>query len=125
MKTIRCILNIPWTIVGLATAVLSVPTKVKIQSGAIIFNVKSFWWLKLFTYGRTPRACANGNVILLGRKLDPNDLKHELVHVRQQMQYPFIYPFLYYYELFKKGYRNNRFEDEAYREAGNHYGKLA
>ena len=73
---------------------------------------------------RGVRAANIGQVILLGPKLDPKDLKHELIHVEQYMRYPFIYPFLYYYELFKKGYRNNRFEDEAYRRAGNFYGKL-
>lgn len=88
----------------------------------MVFEIKRFWWQ--FGYMKDVRAANIGHVVLLGPKLAPKDLEHELIHVEQYMRYPFIYPFLYYFELFKKGYRNNRFEDEAYRKAGNFYGKL-
>ncbi|MCL4415882.1 MAG: hypothetical protein M1365_04160, partial [Actinobacteria bacterium] len=51
---------------------------------------------------------------LLGPKVLPNDLEHEIIHVKQCDKYPVIYPFLYLYELLTKGYRHNRFEEEAY-----------
>ena len=43
-----------------------------------------------------------------------SDLKHEIIHVKQHERYPLIYPFLYLFELLKNGYRQNRFEVEAY-----------
>lgn len=68
------------------------------------------------------RAATTGHVILLTDKTMKNDLEHEIIHVRQYQKYPVIFPVLYYYETFKKGYRKNRFEDEAYTISGSHYG---
>lgn len=34
---------------------------------------------------------------------------------------PFIHPFLYLAESMRHGYRHNRYEEEAYRRAGNCY----
>lgn len=116
------LLNTPWTLAGLLVAMVCVPTHVKIINHAIVFNVKSIWWQ--FGYLKGVRAANIGQVVLLGPKLDPQDLAHELVHVEQYMRYPLIYPFLYYYELATKGYRNNKFESEAYKRAGNTYGKI-
>lgn len=67
------------------------------------------------------RAKAIGHMILLSPKELENDLEHELIHVRQCEQYPFIFPFLYAYERLTKGYRNNRFEEEAYRLTNSYY----
>lgn len=60
------------------------------------------------------RAMTIGHIILLSPKVLKNDLEHEIIHVRQCDKYPVIYPILYLYELLKRGYRQNRFEDEAY-----------
>lgn len=122
MDTLGFLLNLPWTIIGLFFGVLSIPRSMKFQSNAIIITVHTFWWQ--FWYLKGIRAANIGHVVMLGSKPDPRDLTHELVHVKQYIRYPFVYPFLYYYELFTKGYRNNRFEDEAYKRAGNFYGKL-
>ena len=70
---------------------------------------------------RGARAAAIGYVILLSPKIENLDLEHELVHVDQHRRYPLIFPILYYIELLKSGYRNNKFEDEAYRLSGNKY----
>lgn len=69
------------------------------------------------------RACTIGNVILLTQKELKNDFEHELVHIRQQEKYPFIFCFLYLRETFRKGYRKNKFEDEAYRLSKSYFGK--
>ena len=64
---------------------------------------------------------AIGHVILLSPKIEDFDLEHELIHVQQYDQEPLIYPILYSIELIRKGYRNNKYEIEAYRIAGNVY----
>jgi len=84
-----------------------------------VIYVKKFWWA--FGYRKNARAMTLGHVILLGPNLEDRDFEHELVHVEQSDRLPIIYPFLYYLELFKKGYRNNKYEVEAYRRAGNIY----
>lgn len=67
------------------------------------------------------RATAMGNIVLLGPNLEDKDLEHELIHVEQHMRYPLIFPLLFWLELYRHGYRKNRFEREAYDKAGNIY----
>jgi ASC-1-like (ASCH) protein len=119
MLLIKILLNLPHTLIGLILGVIS-----GIKRGvwnkepyAIIFYVKSLWWMKGYMKGG--RACAIGNIVLLGPEIADKDLEHELVHVQQHEKYPFIFPFLYYIELIRKGYRSNKYEDEAYATAGN------
>ena len=69
------------------------------------------------------RAATTGHVILLTDKAMKNDFEHELIHIRQQERYPFIFWIWYLWETFRKGYRMNRFEDEAYTISGSYYGK--
>lgn len=64
---------------------------------------------------------AIGHVVLLGPRLEDKDLEHELVHVVQYQRMPLIHPVLYIVELIRKGYRNNKYEIEAYQKAGNIY----
>ena len=115
------ILNIPYTAIGLVVALVSLPTGVRFRTNpyAFILNVKKFWWT--FGYRKYVRAMAIGHVVLLGPNLEDKDLEHELIHVRQHERAPLVQPILYYIELIRKGYRNNKYEDEAYREAGNVY----
>ncbi len=115
------ILNIPWTIIGLIGALISMPIKVGFRTNpyAFVFTVKKFWWA--IGYMKNARAMAIGHVVLLGPNLENKDLEHELVHVEQYQLLPLIFPVLYYVELTRKGYRNNKYEDEAYRRAGNVY----
>jgi len=70
---------------------------------------------------KNARAMAIGSVVLLGSNALDKDLEHELVHVEQSQRMPFIFPILYYIELFRRGYRNNKYEYEAYSKAGNAY----
>lgn len=62
---------------------------------------------------------ALGNTIVLGPKIGKFDLEHEIVHVNQYLRYPLIFPILYYIELFKKGYKNNKYEKEAFEKQTN------
>jgi len=115
-------LNLPYSSLGIMIAVFSVP-KLKINLNknplAIILYVQGFWWT--FAHMKNARAMAIGNVVILGPKLEPGDLEHELVHIEQWQREPFIQIFLYWRELWKNGYRNNKYEVEAYSRAGNIY----
>ncbi len=115
------ILNFPYTIIGLLLALVSVPYKIEFRRHpyAIIVFIKRFWWL--FGYMKNGRATATGHVVLLGPNVEDKDLEHELIHVEQYSRAPLIHPILYYIELFKHGYRNNKYEKEAYERAGNIY----
>lgn len=64
---------------------------------------------------------ALGYVVLLGPMEREKDLEHELVHVEQYVREPFIHFFLYNFEYLHHGYRNNKYEVEAYNRAGNLY----
>lgn len=115
------ILNLPYTFIGLIVAIISIPRSAVAdwRSKAIVIKVKSFWWS--FGYLKNMRAATIGNVILLGQKLEAGDLEHEIIHVSQYSKFPLIYPILYYWELITKGYKNNKYEIEAYQKAGNIY----
>jgi len=118
---ISFILNLPYTVIGLIMALISIPDKIsfRLKPCSIIFKVKKLWW-KL-GYFKNARAMTIGHVVLLGPNLEDKDFEHELIHVEQYQRLPLIQPFLYYYELIKNGYRNNKYEDEAYKRAGNIY----
>ena len=115
------ILNTPYTILGLVVALVSIPTKITFVTNpyAFVIYTKNFWWT--FGYLKGARAMAVGHVALLGPHLEPHDVEHELIHVEQYARFPIIFPILYHLEFLKKGYRNNKYEDEAYRRAGNIY----
>jgi hypothetical protein len=115
------VLNLPWNLVGLLVALVSIPVHVRTVQGAVVFNIRSWWWTKMFPYMKGVRAVTICYIVLLGPNVEPLDLDHELVHVEQHKRHPFIQPFLYTWELVRKGYRENRFEEEAYRRAGNVY----
>lgn len=55
-----------------------------------------------------------GSVVLLGPKLLKNDLEHELVHIKQHQREPFVHPILNQIEILRHGYRENKYEHEAY-----------
>lgn len=115
MKYVAFVLNFPWTLAGLLSAIIYHPVSFRFDKEklALIFKVKDFRFK--FGYLKNSRARTVGNVVMLGPDVLKNDLEHELIHVDQNIKYPFIYPFLYYYEHLKHGYRNNKFEDEAFR----------
>jgi|SRR3989338_6812230 len=113
------ILNIPYTILGLVVAMVSVPVLIKfrVTPYAFVLKVKKFWWT---IFGlKHIRAITIGHVVILGPKLEDNDLEHELIHVEQCQKMPLIFPLLYFIELLWKGYKNNKYETEAYQRAGN------
>ncbi len=115
------ILNLPFTFIGLIVALISIPKAVNLNKSpfVIILKVKRLWWG--IGYLKGVRATAMGNVILLSDKIENKDLEHELVHVEQYQREPLIHPILYWIETLKKGYRNNKYEVEAYDKAGNNY----
>ena len=115
------ILNTPYSLIGLIVSLLSVPTGITFSKKpyAFIITVRKLWWV--FGYMKSARAMAIGHVVILGPYLEDNDLKHELVHVEQHQRMPLIQPILYYIEMARKGYRNNKYEEETYKRAGNIY----
>jgi len=121
LSVVSFILNIPYTIIGLLISLISMPTELHAKSNpyTIIIHVKSFWWA--FGYLKNARAMAIGHVVLLGQKLERNDLEHELIHIEQYQRMPLLHPILYYIELIRKGYKNNKYEIEAYSKAENIY----
>jgi hypothetical protein len=123
MKTIALFLNLPWTLVGIVASILSLPRKVIVFNNpkALIFYVKGFWWYFWHPKRKYIRGMAIGNVVLLGPLEMKNDLEHELVHVKQFDKEPFIHPFLYEYQNWKFGYKNNKYEKEAYESTGSVY----
>src|SRR3989344_6206548 len=101
---IAFILNLPFSLVGLIPALVSIPTEIKLVRSplVIVFKVRKFWWA--FGYMKKARAMTVGHIIMLGPRELKNDLEHELIHIKQFEKYLFLFPFLYYFELFKKGY---------------------
>lgn len=75
-------------------------------------------WLSWY---RRARAITNGNVVQLGPLADERDLMHELVHVEQAERVPFVMPFLHTIEWLRNGYRNNKYEIEAFERSGSRY----
>lgn len=118
---INSILNVPYSLIGLLVAIFSLPVKINFSKkySALIINVRSFWYARGYMKGT--RAMTIGQVVLLGPNLENGDLEHELVHVDQYKRLPIIFPILYYVELFKRGYKENKYEVEAYSKAGNLY----
>ena len=121
MKIISAILNLPWTVICLMAGLLSLPERIVFVKGVLVLSVKSFWWYSWLPNAKGVRAMAMGNVILLGPNILDKDLEHELVHIKQYQREPFIHPILYAIELIRFGYRNNKYEKEAYEKAGNIY----
>ena len=115
------ILNLPYTLTLFVLGLTCSPRYIKLNHKpfAIVIKVKDFWW-KGFIHKRS-RAMASGSTVLLGPREEEHDLEHELIHVRQHNELPFIHPIFYYYETFKHGYRMNKFEDEAYTKSGSIY----
>jgi hypothetical protein len=120
------VLNLPWTLLGLAFGTLSLPTSIQWnrEHRAFILYAKSFWWYVWLPGQANARAMTIGHVVVLSPKELPKDLEHELVHVQQYDRIPFIFPLLYYIEVFTKGYSQSKYEIEAYKVSGNpHLGK--
>lgn len=121
---IATVLNIPWTIIGVVLALASIPARIRFERpGAVVISVRSFWWQSWLIQRRGVRAMSIGSVVILGTHLLKNDLAHELIHVEQAMRGPLIHPLLYVYQSLRYGYKNNKYEIEAYGKAGNRYVK--
>lgn len=122
MNVVAIFLNLPWTVVGLLLALLSGLRKVSFRRpGAIVMTVWGFWWQSWLKNRKGVRAMSIGSVVILSSHLLKGDLEHELIHIEQSIRRPLIHPLLYTYESLRHGYRNNKYEVEAYRRAGNKY----
>lgn len=116
---IAMLLNTPWSLLALCAAIISLPYRLQFHSKpfAVVIFVRSFWWRR----AKRVRASAIGFIVLCGPLLEEHDIKHELVHVEQMSREPFVHPFLYFLETMRYGYRNNRYEIEAYERTGSIY----
>lgn len=123
MKIIAFILNLPWTILGLLAVPVSMPKRVSFnkESFALVFHEANFWWYSWLPDKKFVRGMNFANVIILGTIARPGDLEHELIHLAQFERYPFIFAFMYEFETFRKGYRNNKYEEDAHGKGGNVY----
>jgi hypothetical protein len=123
MTALAFLLNLPWTLIGFILALISLPRNVQVNTKpfAFVVSVRSFWWQTWLPSHKEVRASSIGNVVLIGKNLLPKDLEHELVHVRQYEQRPSVQAFLYVFEMLRHGYKNNKYEIEAYEKAGNTY----
>lgn len=110
-------LNAPWTSIALALALLSMPTQLETRRHTIIIRTRTFWWHP----SKGMRAMTLGNIILLGKATQQNDLKHELIHIEQHMREPFVHPILAAIQLAKYGPKNSKYEKEAYAKADNKF----
>jgi hypothetical protein len=125
-KILSFVLNSPYTLAGLLLSSIYIPFRITWdgETYAIIVSVRNDRFA-LFPYMKGWRAFNCGHTVVLGPREEENDLEHELIHVRQFIQYPGIFFFLYYIELLRKGYAHNRFEVEAYTKAKNVYTGMA
>lgn len=121
MDKVAFVLHIPYTIFGLIVSLFLLPNSIRLNRKpfALIIKVRreSFG----FGYMKGWRGMTVGHVVILNPREEEKDLEHELIHVEQQIRTPLIQPVLYTIELLRKGYRNNRYEEEAYSRAGNTY----
>lgn len=116
------VLNLPYTVFGIIVATILIPRSVKWNAKpmALIVRVRAIWPLD-FAHSKGWRGTTVGHVIILNSREKQNDLAHELIHVEQLTRFPLIGPFLYVVELIKNGYRNNKYEIEAYTRSNSVY----
>jgi hypothetical protein len=115
------ILNLPYSVCGVFLAIFLLPKRVVFGTQPLHLAVYVTFCSFGIDFKKGWRGMTLGNVIILNQKELSNDLEHELVHVQQFSRFPLIFPFLYMHELWKNGYRENKYEDEAYKKAGNIY----
>ena len=123
MTVLAFALNLHWNTRGILIEIVSLPSRMEFHRKpfALVIHVQSFWWQTWLQSHKGVRASSIGNLVLLSDRSAPNDLEHELVHVRQYEQRPFIQAFLYAFETLRHWYKKNRYEIEAYEKAGNKY----
>jgi hypothetical protein len=113
---ISFILNLIWSLLGLAVAIISLPTKIGFESIAevLVTETERLWIGEIFLR-RKIKGMTFGNLVLLSKAKDELTLKHELAHVRQYNKMPFIFPFLYCFEVMRSGYERNKYDEAARR----------
>lgn len=118
---ISFLLNLPYTAFGLLLALALRPVSIKWGRNPyrFVLHVKSDLFGVAYTRGW--RGLTAGHTIILNPREEQKDLEREIIHVRQYERLPLIFPFLYYFEMWRKGYRHNKYEEEAYSGAGNVY----
>ena len=121
MGFIAFLLNLPYTLLGVLLALFLRPSKVEFakEPYRIVFTVRNESFGPGYTKGWRGMTC--GHTILLNPRVEDKDLEHEIIHVRQYERLPLIFPIFYYLEMWEHGYRNNKYEEEAYSGAGNIY----
>ena len=87
--------------------------------------MKRIYKIKRIPFGKNFLAITLGEFIFTTGPLSPQDINHEMIHVRQQRELLYLPLFVWYavewlvlcvkYKDWLKAYRNIRFEKEAYR----------
>lgn len=111
------LLNLPWSLLAISLGILCLPRRVRFNRSTLVLDAHTLW----LHPAKGVRAFTLGNVIVSGPKVENNDLTHELVHIEQHMREPLIHPFLAFYQMQKYGYKDSKYEVEAYQKAGNTY----
>ncbi len=124
MKWISWILNFPYTVFGIIFGLVSIPKNISFvtRKDIPVIVIKTRTLKTVFTV-QNVKGVTFGASVLRGPHEDAGVLEHELIHVEQYIKYPLIFPLLYAYQVFRYGYRQAPFEDEAYTRAGNRYGQ--
>lgn len=118
---ISFVLNFPYTLVGVVLALFLRPKSWSWGKKPFYIVVEVSSDSFGFGYLRGWRGMTVGHTIILNPRVEEKDFEHELIHVKQYDRLPLVFPFLYYLELIRHGYRQNKYEEEAYTGAGNVY----
>lgn len=118
---ISFLINLPYTIIGIFIALLLIPERFEWKTSPLAVVVYVRGRSLDLGYMKRWRGMTVGHVVILNPDIEEGDLEHELVHVEQYGRLPLVYPAVYVVELMRKGYRANKYEEEAYTRAGNSY----
>lgn len=127
-KIFLVVLNLPYTLLGIMVAFVSVPRQVYLYESVLVIAVRELWWTRILLWWkkdlttdikkRGAKGVALGHLVLVGSWLSKEEkmkvILHESIHVEQHERYPLVFPLIYWIETLRYGYVGNRFEKEAY-----------
>jgi len=119
IKTILFLLNLPWTLLGILVGIVCFPVNIRANKRPIVIvvYVQRLWLNEIFLRRRA-RGFTLGNTVLLDRRTDSTTYDHEMVHIRQFEKWPLVFPLLYCIQCAGKGYKRDKYEEEARKVSG-------